>query len=45
MSPGSVGAFEAHFRLNAIDPFGDGIGRTARLLMNLVLPRAAIAPV
>ena len=45
MSAASVGAFEAHFRLTAIHPFGDGIGRTARLLVNVVLPRAAIAPV
>ena len=28
-------AFDAHFRLTAIHPFGDGNGRTARLLMNL----------
>jgi Fic family protein len=32
-------AFEAHFRLTAIHPFGDGNGRTARLLMNLMLIR------
>ncbi len=30
-------AFEAHFRLTAIHPFSDGNGRTARLLMNLLL--------
>ncbi|MGH6914653.1 MAG: Fic family protein, partial [Geminicoccales bacterium] len=30
-------AFEAHARLAAIHPFADGNGRTARLLMNLVL--------
>src|ERR1700730_2473663 len=31
------GAFEGHFRLTAIHPFSDGNGRTARLLMNLML--------
>lgn len=38
-------AFEAHFRLTAIHPFGDGNGRTARLLMNLVLIRGGYPPV
>lgn len=38
-------AFEAHFQLTAIHPFGDGNGRTARLLMNLVLIRGGYAPV
>ncbi len=38
-------AFEAHFRLTAIHPFGDGNGRTARLLMNLVLLRGGYPPV
>ncbi len=33
-------AFEAHRRLVAIHPFNDGNGRTARLLMNLILLRA-----
>lgn len=42
-------AFEAHRRLVAIHPFNDGNGRTARLLMNLVLlrggyPAIAIRP-
>jgi Fic family protein len=37
--------FEAHFRLVAIHPFGDGNGRTARLLMNLLLLRAGYPPV
>jgi Fic family protein len=32
-------AFEAHRRLVAIHPFNDGNGRTARLLMNLILLR------
>lgn len=38
-------AFEAHYRLTAIHPFADGNGRTARLLMNLVLLRAGYPPV
>jgi Fic family protein len=38
-------AFEAHFRLTAIHPFGDGNGRTARLLMNLLLVRGGYPPV
>jgi Fic family protein len=38
-------AFEAHFRLTAIHPFGDGNGRTARLLMNLLLIRSGYPPV
>jgi Fic family protein len=37
--------FEAHFRLTAIHPFGDGNGRAARLLMNLLLIRAGYPPV
>ncbi len=42
-------AFTAHRRLVAIHPFNDGNGRTARLLMNLVLirggyPAVAIRP-
>lgn len=37
--------FEAHFRLVAIHPFADGNGRTARLLMNLLLLRAGYPPV
>jgi Fic family protein len=39
------GAFEGHFKLTAIHPFGDGNGRTARLLMNLVLIRGGYPPV
>jgi Fic family protein len=39
------GAFEAHFRLTAIHPFSDGNGRTARLLMNLMLIRGGYPPV
>ena len=38
-------AFEAHFRLTAIHPFGDGNGRTARLMMNLMLIRGGYPPV
>ena len=38
-------AFEMHFRLTAIHPFSDGNGRTARLLMNLLLIRAGYPPV
>ncbi|MGH7065690.1 MAG: Fic family protein [Stellaceae bacterium] len=38
-------AFEAHRRLVGIHPFNDGNGRTARLLMNLVLIRGGYPPV
>ncbi len=38
-------AFEAHRRLAEIHPFGDGNGRTARLLMNLILIRGGYPPV
>lgn len=38
-------AFAAHRRLVEIHPFNDGNGRTARLLMNLVLIRGAHPPV
>lgn len=38
-------AFDIHFRLTAIHPFSDGNGRTARLLMNLMLLRAGYPPV
>ncbi len=38
-------AFAAHERLVTIHPFSDGNGRTARLLMNLVLLRAGYPPV
>jgi Fic family protein len=40
-----VDSFEAHYRLTAIHPFADGNGRTARLLMNLVLIRGGYPPV
>jgi Fic family protein len=38
-------SFDAHYRLVAIHPFADGNGRTARLLMNLLLLRAGYPPV
>jgi Fic family protein len=38
-------AFTAHLRLVGIHPFNDGNGRTARLLMNLVLIRGGYPPV
>jgi Fic family protein len=38
-------AFEAHRELVGIHPFNDGNGRTARLVMNLVLIRAGHPPV
>ncbi len=38
-------AFMAHRRLVDIHPFNDGNGRTARLLMNLVLIRSGYPPV
>jgi Fic family protein len=38
-------AFTAHLRLVEIHPFNDGNGRTARLLMNLVLIRGGYSPV
>jgi Fic family protein len=39
------GAFVGHFRLTAIHPFSDGNGRTARLLMNLMLIRDGYPPI
>ena len=38
-------AFEAHYRLVSIHPFTDGNGRTARLIMNLMLLENGFAPV
>jgi Fic family protein len=38
-------AFAAHLRLVDIHPFNDGNGRTARLLMNLILIRGGYPPV
>jgi Fic family protein len=43
--PTPESAFEAHFRLTAVHPFADGNGRTARLLMNLILLRGGYPPV
>ncbi len=45
LEPEPVNSFEAHFRLAAIHPFSDGNGRTARLLMNLILLRGGYPPV
>jgi Fic family protein len=44
-TPSPASAFDAHFRLTAIHPFGDGNGRTARLLMNLLLIREGYPPI
>ena len=38
-------AFTAHLRLVDIHPFNDGNGRTARLLMNLILLRGSYPPI
>lgn len=38
-------AFIAHRRLVDIHPFNDGNGRTARLMMNLILIRSGFPPV
>jgi Fic family protein len=38
-------AFAAHLRLVGIHPFNDGNGRTARLLMNLILIRGGYPPI
>jgi Fic family protein len=44
-APASVeSALEAHLRLVSIHPFSDGNGRTARLLMNLLLLKAGYPP-
>jgi Fic family protein len=43
--PAPATSFDAHYRLVAIHPFADGNGRTARLLMNLLLLRAGYPPV
>lgn len=44
-APEAATSFDAHFRLVAIHPFTDGNGRTARLLMNLLLLRGGYPPV
>lgn len=38
-------AIEAHYRLVTIHPFVDGNGRTARLLMNLILLQNGLSPI
>lgn len=38
-------AIEAHLRLVSIHPFSDGNGRTARLLLNLILMRRGYPPI
>ncbi len=43
--PAPAASFDAHFQLVAIHPFADGNGRTARLLMNLLLVREGYPPV
>jgi len=44
-APHPQDAFEAHARLVTIHPFSDGNGRTARLLMNLILFKGGYPPV
>jgi Fic family protein len=44
-APEPAASFDAHYRLVAIHPFSDGNGRTARLLMNLMLLRGGYPPV
>lgn len=43
--PTPANAFHAHYSLTRIHPFADGNGRTARLLMNLVLVRGGYRPI
>jgi Fic family protein len=43
--PEPATSFDAHFKIVAIHPFTDGNGRTARLLMNLLLLRGGYPPV
>lgn len=40
-----IKAIEAHYRLVSIHPFVDGNGRTARLLMNLILMKSNYCPI
>jgi Fic family protein len=41
----AAAAFEGHFCVTVIHPFADGNGRTARLMMNLMLVRRGYPPV
>lgn len=41
----ALSAIEAHYKLVTIHPFVDGNGRTARLLMNLILLKAGYCPI
>ena len=43
-SPSPQAAFEGHYRLVSVHPFSDVNGRTARLLMNLLLLRGGYPP-
>lgn len=43
--PSAENAIEAHLRLVTIHPFSDGNGRTARLLMNLLLFKQGYPPI
>ncbi len=43
-APAVLVAAEAHLRLVAVHPFADGNGRTARLLLNLILMREGYPP-
>lgn len=43
--PEPAASFDAHFQLVAIHPFSDGNGRTARLLMNMMLIRGGYPPI
>jgi Fic family protein len=43
--PAPANSFDAHYRLVAIHPFGDGNGRAARLVMNLLLLREGYPPI
>jgi Fic family protein len=45
MEPLPADSFHAHFRLVAVHPFADGNGRTARLLMNLILLQGGYPPI
>jgi len=45
VAPEPTTSFDAHYRLVAIHPFSDGNGRTARLVMNILLLRGGYPPV